>query len=308
MRPLLSVLTPSYNYAQHLPDALSSVRGLGPGIEHVVIDDESTDGSRELLRALRGEIVYVEQLNRGLAATLNTALTFANGEWIGWLNADDFYLPWTLEAVRAAASDGRAQVVYGDTAFVDAAGRLERVSAQYRFRRSLLRHYGTFITPPAFFVRRDVLPKQPWDEQTIKLMDLDLYLGLEARGAKFRYVPFPLGAYRRHSLQESRKPTPVSETLSVRRRHGLPEGRIAAWLFRRYGGVAHRVMKALEGGYARQAAAAQFSGAPPTWWCDEDACAAAWRFGRQSGVRLPIRPLPEVFSHIQVKGTTESDD
>src|SRR5690242_7659236 len=110
MRPLrFSILTPSYNYDRYLGDALESVaRQDGVEVEHVVVDDGSTDSSVEILRAWQHPLRVEVQPNRGLARTLNRALELATGDVVGWLNADDFYLPGALAAAAAAfAADPR---------------------------------------------------------------------------------------------------------------------------------------------------------------------------------------------------------
>src|SRR3954447_11195594 len=113
---ILSVLTPSYNYDRYMADALASVgeQGRHDEVEHVVVDDGSSDGSVELLRTSSYPIRWSTKVNGGLSDTLNSCLSLASGEWAGWLNADDYYLPGALDAVlNAIAMNEGADFIFG---------------------------------------------------------------------------------------------------------------------------------------------------------------------------------------------------
>lgn len=263
----LSVLTPSYNYDRFLMDNLESVRAQEPLLEHVVVDDGSTDASPQILAANGApHLVYRAQANAGLSATLNACLDLCGGEWIGWLNADDFYLPWT-SAVVSEFTRGPYDVIYGDSVFVDDNARVTRLSPQHKFSHRVLRGYGPFIAPPALFVRRSALGDFRFDCSLIKLMDWDLYLHLFAAGARFKYLPITLGAFRRHRQQQSNRVTPEAETARVRTRYGLPEKRsVTARCYYRYGELEHAIHKTVNGGYRRQAATSKVRGLDLRWW------------------------------------------
>src|SRR3954451_25350744 len=102
-QPLLSIVTPCLNAASTLPQALDSVRsqGLGEAVEHVVVDGGSVDGTVDLLRDASG-VKWVSEPDRGLSDAMNKGIALASGRYIGWLNADDFYLPGALHRVRRA--------------------------------------------------------------------------------------------------------------------------------------------------------------------------------------------------------------
>ena len=92
-------------------------------------------------------------------------------------------------------------------------------------------------------------------------MDWDLYLGLASRGASFRYVPYPVGAFREHADQVSaRRGTP--ETRDVRERHRIPSAR---W-YRKAGKALHGLRKLAAGSYGRQRRARMFEGFDLRWF------------------------------------------
>lgn len=113
--PWLSVLVPAYNAAAYLAECVDSVMSQGvEGVELVVVDDCSTDGSAQVLGELTQRwpgAVHVRrhEQNRGLSAARNTLLDAAHGDYLWFLDADDKLMPGSLTAlqriVRSASPD-----------------------------------------------------------------------------------------------------------------------------------------------------------------------------------------------------------
>jgi glycosyltransferase involved in cell wall biosynthesis len=90
--PLISVIIPVYNGDRYLAEAIESVlaQNYHP-IEIIVIDDGSTDNTRQVAESLKKYIHYIYQPNRGAAAARNTGLKIAAGDLIAFLDADDIW-------------------------------------------------------------------------------------------------------------------------------------------------------------------------------------------------------------------------
>jgi glycosyltransferase involved in cell wall biosynthesis len=96
---LISVVIPCYNARATLPSTLASVAAQQhPSLEIVVVDDGSSDGSADWLRATHPEVQVIEQTNQGVAAARNAGIAAAKGDWIAFLDADDLWLPGKLAA------------------------------------------------------------------------------------------------------------------------------------------------------------------------------------------------------------------
>ena len=90
--PLVSVIVPSYNYLRYIDKCLESVINQDyPNIEVIVVDDGSTDGSLEYLKSLGGPIKVLQQNNEGVSIARNHGLLESKGEFIAFLDADDFW-------------------------------------------------------------------------------------------------------------------------------------------------------------------------------------------------------------------------
>lgn len=263
-----SILTPSYNYDVYVEQTMQSVaEQSGADVQHVVVDDASDDRSPEILDHWAGKAIVLQSpSNRGLSHSLNTALCRAEGEWIGWLNADDFYFPSALSAVEAAIErNPSASVIHGDVAYVDENSAFIRLSPQHRMSHRVLRRYGPFIAPPAFFARRSAMPARGFDEGTVKLMDWDIYLHLLSEGASFVHLPRPLGALRIHGRQASNTQVSSDERRRVRSRYGLPYGRYRK-VVGLLGAAEHAYLKWRTGSYIRQRAAYELVGKGMRWF------------------------------------------
>ncbi|MGO9245442.1 MAG: glycosyltransferase family 2 protein [Verrucomicrobiia bacterium] len=96
--PLVSVVIPTYNYGRYICETVESALGqtYSP-IEIIVVDDGSTDDTRECLAAYGDRIRYIHQQNRGLSAARNTGIQAAQGKFVALLDSDDLWLPDKLE-------------------------------------------------------------------------------------------------------------------------------------------------------------------------------------------------------------------
>jgi glycosyltransferase involved in cell wall biosynthesis len=268
----LSVVTPSYGYAQFIADAVESVAAQdGLRIEHIVQDGGSDDGTLDVLRGYGDDVDWVSEPDRGQSDALNRAIARACGRWVAWLNADEFYLPSGLAALVAEGEATGADVVYGDTAFCDADGRLTRLVPQHRFSAFVLRNYGCFIGTVSCIVRRSALGAEPIDAEMRRMMDWDLYLRLEADGRRFRHVPVPVGVFRAHDVRVT-----ATERRGFFQQLNLADGfgeeyeamrtRYGAMRARRAGHLAHGMLKLVDGAYARQLRARRQRGRQLRWF------------------------------------------
>lgn len=103
-RSLISVIIPVYNGECYVAEAIDSVLNQTyKNIELIVIDDGSTDGTAAIVKNYEN-IIYFYQENRGLGAARNQGVDLAKGEYLAFLDADDYWLPEKLEQQLAQLS------------------------------------------------------------------------------------------------------------------------------------------------------------------------------------------------------------
>jgi len=96
--PKVSVIIPTYNCAKYICEAVDSVLAQTYNdFEIVVVDDGSTDDTKDILQRYNGRIRYIYQSNKGVSAARNLGLREAKGKYIAFLDADDIWLPEKLE-------------------------------------------------------------------------------------------------------------------------------------------------------------------------------------------------------------------
>lgn len=257
--PVFSILTPSLNQARYLADALSSVRNQEQvRSEHIVIDGGSDDGTPGILESARGTIRHVMEPDDGQSDALNKGLALARGKIVGWLNADDFYLPGALAAVeRAFALNPDVQVVYGDAVVVNESGCVIRGLQQHGFDYGTLLYYGCYIPSTATFFRSDLVESRllHFDTTLHFTMDYELFLRLAAAGVQFAHLPCDLAAFRWHMMAKTIRDARSGriEKLRVQRLYGAAErSDLALRMLHCVFQVKHGVSKLMSGAYIRQ--------------------------------------------------------
>lgn len=156
--PLVSIVTPSFNAGDFIEPALQSLLGQNyPHLECLVIDGGSTDTTLEILQRYQPAITWLSEPDNGQADAINKGFKRAQGEIIGWLNADDFYQPGTISAaVTYLLAHPEIDLVYGNFNLVNAAGQVIRPHYTPEFSPARLL-YEAIIPQTSMFFRRRIL-------------------------------------------------------------------------------------------------------------------------------------------------------
>jgi GT2 family glycosyltransferase len=128
--PSFSVIIPVYNGAATLARAIDSVLAQRhPAHEIIVVDDGSTDDSGRVAAGYGSAIRYLRQPNQGVSAARNQGAALASGDWLAFLDADDWYHPCRLEAhARLLERAPDVGFMTGDFDYFDDAGNFLRRS------------------------------------------------------------------------------------------------------------------------------------------------------------------------------------
>ncbi len=228
MRPLVTVVTPSFNQGRFIRATIESVLEQDyPRIEYLVIDGGSTDETVSILKEYSGRLRWVSERDRGQAHAINKGWRQASGSLVAYLNSDDVYLPGAV-AHAVAALDGHpeAAAVYGEGYHVDEKGAiLERYPTE-PFNADRLRE-TCFICQPTVFMRRDAVERVGYLDESLRYcMDYDLWIRLARAGKVLSHVSRYLASTRLHA---------DAKTLDQR---GQAHAEILRVIYRHFGRVA----------------------------------------------------------------------
>ncbi len=204
--PRITVVTPSYNQGAYLEETIRSVLLQGyPNLEFIVVDGGSTDGTLAVIRRYEPWIDYwVSEPDAGQTDAIRKGVGKSSGEILAWLNSDDLYAPGALPVVGARfAGAPQVDLLYGDCAMIDGAGRL---MDRFRVRQGGLPELleENFIPQPGAFCRREIWETVGGPDPALQfVMDYDLWIRLFLAGVRAEYLPVPLAWFRYHQDSKS---------------------------------------------------------------------------------------------------------
>jgi glycosyltransferase involved in cell wall biosynthesis len=246
--PTVSIIIPNYNHTRFITGAIQSVLDQSyRSFEIIVVDDGSTDNSREVVAQFGDQVRYIWQENQGLGAARNTGIRAAEGELIGLLDADDQWQPVFLETmVSLAARYPEAAIYYCAAQGMDATGcELPQqfggpVGPPDTLYSTLLR--ANFLIPSTIVMRRSVVMAADLFDQTLRSCeDWDLWLRILPQHI-FVGTSQCLVRYRLHDSSLSTNPIGMQQAARavIEKHFGPDDGQWQNWSKekrRAYGGV-----------------------------------------------------------------------
>ncbi|MBI2685132.1 MAG: glycosyltransferase [Acidobacteria bacterium] len=151
--PRIGIVTPAYNMAQFLEEAITSVLSQDyPNLDYVVMDAGSKDGTIDILRKYEGKLRWVSERDNGQADAINKGWHALTGDIFAFLNADDTYLPNALATIAGHFKrNPGVGMIYGEAYHVDVNGEiLDRYPTQPFDFQSL--NNQCYVCQPAAFL------------------------------------------------------------------------------------------------------------------------------------------------------------
>ncbi|MDY6987490.1 MAG: glycosyltransferase [Thermodesulfobacteriota bacterium] len=206
MGPLVSVIIATYNRADYIGQAVESVLNQTYGrIETIIVDDGSTDNTRDVLRKYEGRIQYFYQENSERSRARNEGFRRSRGEYIAFLDSDDAWFSTKIEE-QARVLNEKAEVglVYVGVQFIDGQGNPYEGDLSWdepqrkTLYEDLMTHNIVTGTTSSVMIRRQCLDKAGlFDESMNACEDLDLYRRIAAY-CEFYKIDLPLLKFRVH--------------------------------------------------------------------------------------------------------------
>lgn len=233
----ISVITVSYNSAATIADTVRSVGNQSyQDIEHLVIDGQSTDDTRQVVEAHRyPNLILNSEPDSGIYDAMNKGLRRATGEVVGFLNADDFYADdKVVERIAAVFADPSVEACFGDLLYVTQDTR--KVMRYWKSRPYKKGDFARGWCPahPTFYIRRSALERLGLFDQTYRLAaDVEFMMRyLECGGVRSVYIPhvqvrMRVGGATNESWQGILRQN--REIFHALRKNGVPYSAVSFW-------------------------------------------------------------------------------
>jgi glycosyltransferase involved in cell wall biosynthesis len=216
--PVVSVILPTYNCANFLPHSIQSILSQTyDSYEIIVVDDGSTDNTKEVLNPFMQRISYIKlEQNKGLPAARNIGIKSALGKYIAFIDADDIWLPEKLQTdIKYFETHSEISMVYSKHINIEENGRHLDGDTRKRLPSGnifiQLFSEQNFIITSSVVVKKDVFETTGlFDEQLFNCQDWDMWLritfyfkvaGINKTLVKYRHNPHSLSKNRNNVLK-----------------------------------------------------------------------------------------------------------
>ena len=190
----ISIVTVCFNARETIESTIQSVLSQDyPGIEYIIIDGGSSDGTQEIISRYADQIsLFISEKDNGIYDAMNKGLAAASGEWIHFRNAGDLFLSErSLSLFFEKKIDKEVQIVFGDCIYINEWG--------YRLMKpGILTHNhktGMPVLHPATFVRTAYHKQHPFDLSFQSSGDYKFMYECFEDGIRMEYRPIPVASF-----------------------------------------------------------------------------------------------------------------
>jgi glycosyltransferase involved in cell wall biosynthesis len=206
-KPKISIVVPVYNAYNFIEESLLSIIDQDYlNKELIVIDGGSSDGSLDIINKYKDDInIIVSETDKGLSHAVNKGLMAATGEYVCWLNADDYFKGAALSNVANYLAEHRnVDLLYGNADQVDVDGKLLSSHGAIPFDMDKLLHNRCYIPCQATFFRRSALAYIGLFDSSLQWnMDWDMWKRFAVAGYKLSFLNKNIAAWRIHDTSIS---------------------------------------------------------------------------------------------------------
>lgn len=220
VKPTLSVITIVYNNVKDIERTMLSVLNQTYlGVEYIVIDGQSTDGTLEVINRYQSRIAkLVSEKDNGIYDAMNKGLAAATGDYVLFMNSgDEFFDASTVAAVFASADD--ADIYYGETEMINEKGeslgqRRHKAPEKFSWRDF---KYGMSISHQAIYIRRSIA--EPYGLRYQLSADIDWIIRAAKKAKKIVNVNRYVAKYLVGGMSKAKHKQSLLERFDIMKRY-----------------------------------------------------------------------------------------
>ena len=198
----ISIITPVYNNKEYISKAIENYLQQGSAqTELIIVDGGSSDGTAEIIKSYaekNDSIRWLSEKDNGQSDAMNKGIRMAQGEYISFLNVDDYYNPNTfIEVEKILKKDKKIDFLVADCQVWDEKGELIYINRPSKTKKwHVLSGYHFPVNPTAYFYRKKIHEEIGYyNESNHYNMDLEFILNVILK-YKFYYIPKIFGNFR----------------------------------------------------------------------------------------------------------------
>ncbi len=196
----VSIITPSFNQGKYIEETIKSVVDQTyKNIEHIIIDNESDDGTIEILKKYR-HLKWLSEKDKGQTNAINKGIKMSSGEIIAWLNSDDLYYEDAVEiVVEFFQANQGIDMIYGNCMLIDEKGTEIELVKLGPFDFHKLLYSMNYIPQPSVFFKKETYNEVgPLNEDFSYAMDYEYWIRVGLK-KEIAYIDQILSKFRLHN-------------------------------------------------------------------------------------------------------------
>jgi glycosyltransferase involved in cell wall biosynthesis len=222
----ISIITPNYNYAQYIGHTIESIVNQGyKNVEHIIVDDGSTDNSVEVIKDYQNKypnkIKLIQQNNSGQSSAINRANAEVTGDIVGWINSDDYYTENIFDKIIAEFTQNKEiEIVYGNYNIVDLNGNFLATKNHIKFNyfEAVFAGFANVLTSNAIFWKSSLTKETGIFREVFKCnMDGDYFYRL-TYNRRMRQICVPIANHRQQAISLAGKNNKEWKNIVIRER------------------------------------------------------------------------------------------
>ena len=217
---LISIITIVRNGVEHIEQTIQSVISQKKvGIEYIIVDGNSTDGTLEIIEKYRSEIdIIISETDNGIYDAINKGIRHATGCLIGIIHCGDFYAPDSLLKVYNKYKEAEGDVFYGDIEIMEEYKTDYILNYGKANHKLLIKRMSIFH--PSSFIKHSIYKSFGSYNQNYKsASDYDFFLRLFLQDYKFVYIPYRLAFFRSGGMSSNNFKLSLRENYQIRKKH-----------------------------------------------------------------------------------------
>ena len=210
-----------FNGEEFLEQTIQSVINQGySNFEYIIIDGGSTDNTLNIILKYEKAItIWISEKDKGIYAAMNKGIALSKGEFISFLNSDDYYLPGTFKKVAQEIESNVADIYHGDVQILSRNSPIEFAKPAFGTENISKLGRGEYIYQPATFIRKSIFEKVGVFNEKLKIVsDYEFFLRAESRQCKFYHINEILTVFRSGGISDSSRT--LNEAYVLLKYHG----------------------------------------------------------------------------------------